>query len=93
MRSLTEANGVKQEKKGETAGCGKELRKMMNLARLRAETGGFWNYCGCEVDMGVTQRDECYLQQQRESLAHHRTGETLAEAAADFDEKQRVVLV
>lgn len=34
---------------------------MMNLARLHAETGGFWNYCGCEVDMGVIQRDECSL--------------------------------
>lgn len=69
---------------------GKKLRKMMNLARLRAETGVFWNYCGCEADMGVIQRDERYLQQQRESLAHHRMAEMLAEAA---DQTQRVVLV
>lgn len=60
----------------------------MNLARLRAETGGFWNYCGCEVDMGVIQRDECYLWQQRESLAHHWTGKALSEAAAGFNERQ-----
>lgn len=56
-----------------------------------AEKGGFWNYCGCEVDMGVIQRDECYLQQQWDSLAHHRTGETLAVAATHFDEKQRAL--
>lgn len=66
---------------------------MMNLARLRAETGGFWNYCGCEVDMGDTQRDECYLQQQQESLVHHRMGEMLCKVAAHFDEIQRLVLV
>lgn len=71
----------------------KELGKMMNLARLPAETGGFWNYCGCEVDMGVIQRDECYLQQQQQSLAHHRTGETGAGTVADYAKKQRVVLV
>lgn len=78
MRALTEANGVKQGKKGKLQDVEKELRKMMNLARLGAETAGFWNYCGCEVDMGVIHRDECYLQQQWESLAHHRTAETLA---------------
>lgn len=62
MRALTEANGVKQRKKGKLQDAGKKLRKMMNLAPLHTETGGFWNYCGCEVDMGVIQRDECYLQ-------------------------------
>lgn len=89
MRALTEANGVKQGGgEGKLQDAGKELRKMMNLARLRAETGGFWNYCGCEVDMGVIQRDECYLWQQRESLARHWMGKALSEAAAGFNERQ-----